>query len=64
MAKESMASVLESTTRATSRQEQRVRQKRKERQRKRARKKDDKPAAKIEFPGLLQVMWQVVAQGE
>ena len=38
-------------------------EKRKERQRKRIRKSRE-ASAKFEFPGLLQVMWQVGTQGE
>ena len=64
-AKESMANVSESTTKATSQQEQRLRQrqrerkrKRKEKQRKRTRKRRE-ASAKFEIPGLLQVMWQM-----
>ena len=62
---------LENTTRTTStarttsttKAVQKEKKKRKETQRKRTRKRRE-ASTKFEFPGLLQVMWQVGAQGE
>ena len=70
MAKESLAKVWESTTKAMSTAKimitaKTVRRKRKkdERERKRTRKRRE-TSAKLEFSRLLQDMWQVEAQGE
>ena len=69
-AKESMARVLESTTRATSTAKTtstakavKKEKKRKDRRSKRTRQRRE-ASDKFESPGQLQVMWQVAAQGE